>query len=237
MTNWNDELVAQLEGLVGDESPVTQETVASVAEELDISKRSASAKLRKMGYDVEKVGARGPKFSESETSDLSDYLDSNSGEQTYAEIAKVFAGGKFTAKQVQGKVLSMERTGDVAETPKVEAKRIYTLDQEAIFVKMARAGAYLEDIADAVKMSVASVRGKALSLCKANDLDIPKQRDSHAKTKVDPLTALGDISDLTVEEIAEKIEKSPRGVRQMITYRGLECANYKAKARKEKAAA
>ncbi len=41
---------------------------------------------------------------------------------------------------------------------------------------------------------------------------------------------------MTVEEIAEATGKTPRGVRTTITRRNLECADYKAKARKEAAA-
>ena len=39
MSNWNEERVAQLEGIVGSERPVTQETVKAAAEELGVSTR------------------------------------------------------------------------------------------------------------------------------------------------------------------------------------------------------
>jgi hypothetical protein len=187
--SWNEEREAQLLAAVGNERPVAQETVAKAAEELDVSTRSASAKLRKMGVEVEKVGPRARKYSEEEEVALENFLNDNAGKYTYAEIAQAFAGGKFTAKQIQGKVLSMELTDAVKPTPKPETKKTYTDEEEAVFVKLANGGAFLEDIAE----------------------------------------ALGDISGMTVDEIAEATGKTARGIRTIITRRGLECADYKAK--------
>ena len=53
LPKWNDERVAILLELVGDESPVSQKTVAEAAEQLETSSRSVSSKLRKMDVDVE----------------------------------------------------------------------------------------------------------------------------------------------------------------------------------------
>ena len=53
LPKWTDERTSALESFVGDESPVSQATVANAAEELETSVRSVSSKLRKMGYDVE----------------------------------------------------------------------------------------------------------------------------------------------------------------------------------------
>jgi len=240
MANWTESAVTQLEELVGNESPVTQETVKNAAETLGekFSPRSVAAKLRKMDYEVEKVGERAKAFSDEEEAELADFLSDHSGEFTYAEIAARFAGGKFTPRQVQGKVLSMERTADVAPTPKAPSQKTYSESEEATYVKMASAGAFLEDIAAELDRPLNSVRGKGLSLYKNGDIEkIPAQREHHAKTKVDPLEALGDISEMTVAEIAEEIGKSERGVKQMITYRQLHCADYKAKPRKNKEAA
>jgi hypothetical protein len=227
--SWNEEREAQLLAAVGNERPVAQETVAKAAEELDVSTRSASAKLRKMGVEVEKVGPRARKYSEEEEVALENFLNDNAGKYTYAEIAQAFAGGKFTAKQIQGKVLSMELTDAVKPTPKPETKKTYTDEEEAVFVKLANGGAFLEDIAEALGKTLASVRGKALSLNRTQGLDIPKQRESHAANKEDVIEALGDISGMTVDEIAEATGKTARGIRTIITRRGLECADYKAK--------
>jgi hypothetical protein len=236
MSNWNKEREDVLTGLVGSETPVSLETVARAADELEVTPRSVSAKLRKMGFEVEKVGERGKAFSDEQEAALVEFLNENHGEYTYGQIAEAFAGGAFSPKQIQGKVLSLEMTGAVAPTPPREAVTKYTAEEEETFLRLVRSGAFLEDIADAMDRSLASVRGKALSLSrKYEDVAIPKQRESYAQTKTDALDTLGDISNMTVAEIAEAIGKTPRGVKTMITHRGLECADYKAKKKKEAA--
>lgn len=226
---WDKDREKALLDAVGNARPVSQETAAKAAEVLDVSTRSVGAKLRKMGVEVEKAGPRARKFSEGEEAALVQFLNQNADKFTYAEIAEKFAGAKFSAKQVQGKVLSLELTDKVKPTPKKETVKVYTDDEEKVFVKMAKAGAFLEDIANKLGKPLASVRGKALSLNRTQGIDIPKQQTSHAANKEDVIEALGDISGLTVEEIAEKTGKSPRGIRTIITRRGLECADYKAK--------
>ena len=164
MSLWTDEREAQLLKVVGSERPVSQETVAKAAEALDVSTRSASAKLRKMEIEVEKAGPRARKFSDEQEAALVAFLNDNEGEYTYAEIAEQFAGGEFSSKQVQGKILSLEMTDAVKPTPKKESVKTYTEEEENTFVAMANAGKYLEDIAEALGKSLQSVRGKALSL-------------------------------------------------------------------------
>ena len=51
--------------------------------------------------------------------------------------------------------------------------------------------------------------------------------------KADPLAGV-EIDDLTVEEIADEIGKTVRGVKTMLTRRGLVCADYDGSARKER---
>lgn len=236
---WNDERTAKLEELVGNESPVTQETVASAAEELETSNRSVSSKLRKMGYEVELVSAStAKKFSDTQAAALADFVAGNSGTYTYGEIAERFEGGAFSAKQIQGKVLSMELTDHVKPTPKPESVKTYTTEEEATFLNMVKDGAFLEDIAEVLGKKLNSIRGKALSFLRAGDIEaIPKQKESTAKAKVDPLDALGDdIADMTVEEIANELDKTPRGVRTMLTRRGITCKDYDGAAKKAKAA-
>jgi predicted HTH domain antitoxin len=230
---WTEEREAALLAAVGDARPVSQEAVAAAAEALEVSTRSASAKLRKMGEEVEKAGPRARKFSDDEENALVAFLEDNAGQYTYAEIAGAFGSGKFSAKQIQGKVLSLELTGSVKATPKPESVKTYSDEEEATFVKLATAGAFLEDIAEALDRPLASVRGKALSLNRTGVLEsIPKQRESHAANKVDVISALGDISEMTVAEIAEASGKTVRGIKTIITRRGLEAKDYKAKAKK-----
>jgi hypothetical protein len=232
MSNWTEERVAQLVGIVGSESPVTQVTVEKAAEALEVSNRSVSAKLRKMEFDVEKVSARAKTFTDAEAEALVEFVTDNANTFTYAEVAEKFAGD-FTTRQIQGKILSLELTDLIVKTPPKESTKTYSDAEEVKFIELATAGKYLEDIADALNRPLASVRGKALSLSRIHGIDIPKQRESHAAVKVDALNELGDISKLTVKEIAEAIGKTERGVKTMITHRGLECDDYKAKAKKE----
>jgi len=239
MSFWTEEREEQLLAEVGKERPVSQETAAAAAEALEVSTRSVSSKLRKMGIEVEKAGPRARKFSDEQEAALVQFLEDNDGDFTYAEIAEQFADGEFSAKQIQGKVLSLEMTDAVKATPKKESVKTYSEEEENTFVAMANAGKYLEEIAEALGKSLASVRGKALSLNRTQGLEIPKQRESHAATKVDVIEELvqsGKLGDMTVNEIAEAAGKTPRGVRTIITRRGLVCADYKAKAKKEAAA-
>jgi hypothetical protein len=238
LPKWTDERTAQLTSMVGDESPVSQETVAEAADRLDTSTRSVSSKLRKMGYDVELASTRASKsFSPEQEATLSAFVSDNSGEYTYAQIAEHFEGGAFSAKSIQGKILSMELTAHVKPTPKVETVKSYTDAEEATFVKMVNDGAFVEQIADALNRTVNSIRGKALSLLRSGDIDaIPRQEVTKGSSKVDPLEELGDISAMTVEVIAEAIGKTARGVKTMLTRRGLVASDYDGAAKKEKAA-
>ena len=238
LPKWTDERTDQLVNFVGDESPISQGTVAEAADQLETSTRSISSKLRKMGYEVELASASTSRaFSESQEATLATFVQDNSGEYTYAQIAENFEGGAFSAKSIQGKILSMELTEHVKPAPKVEAVRTYSEDEETTFIEMVNDGAFVEAIADALDRSVNSVRGKALSLLRSGDIDaIPRQEHTKGSTKEDPLADLGDISGMTVEEIAEAIGKTARGVKTMLTRRGLVAEDYDGAAKKEKAA-
>ena len=239
LPKWTDELTDELTNFVGDESPVSQSTVAEAAGQLETTTRSVSSKLRKMGFEVELASSKATsKFTASQENTLSAFVTDNSGEYTYAEIASHFEDGAFTAKSIQGKILSMELTGHVKPAPKVETVRTYTPAEEDTFVSMVNDGAYVEAIAEALGKSVNSVRGKAMSLLRSGDIDaIPRQEHTKSSAKEDPLAELGDVSDMTVEAIAESIGKTARGVKTMLTRRGLTASDYDGAAKKEKAAA
>jgi len=239
LPKWNDERTAQLTSIVGSESPVSVATVAKAAEALGTSTRSVSSKLRKIGYEVASVASTATKAYTDEQADaLAAFVTANSGQYTYGEIAAAFENGAFSAKSIQGKVLSLELTSHIKATPKVEVAKTYTDAEEAKFVKMVNSGAFIEEIAAALGKEVNSVRGKALSLLRSGDITaIPKQEKSTATEKVDALEALGDVSGKTVEEIATAIGKTPRGVKTMLTHRGIKVADYDGAAKKEKAAA
>jgi len=238
--NWSDEAVDQLMSIVGNESPVSVESVERAAEQLGKTTRSIASKLRQLDREVaslakEKTSA----FTADEGADLADFVNDNAGNLTYKEIAETFADGKFTAKQIQGKLLALELTGSVKPAEKVEVARTYTEAEEATFVRMADAGSYIEEIAAKLNKTVASVRGKALSLTRKGQIaKIPAQKESHAKESVDPVNALGSaISTMTVAEIAAKVDKTERGLRTLLTRRGIKVADYDGAAKKAKAEA
>lgn len=236
---WNDENVATLLSVVGTESPVSAATVEKAAAALDVSTRSVASKLRQLDLEVaslakEKVST----FTAEEGVALTDFVTANAGAFTYKEIAEQFANAKFSAKQIQGKLLALELTDKVKPTEKVEVSRTYTEAEEATFVTMAQAGKFIEEIAVTLGKSVPSVRGKALSLTRSGQIDkIPAQKESHAKDVVDPIAALGDLAVLTVAAIAAATDKTERGIKTLLTRRGLVAADYDGAAKKAKAEA
>ena len=234
LPKWTDERTQQLTDFVGSESPISQATVANAASELETSTRSVSSKLRKMGFDVELASASASKsFSEDQEATLQAFVTDNSGSYTYAEIAANFEGGHFSAKSIQGKILSMELTSHVKPAPKVETVRTYTPSEEGTIVEMVNGGSFVEEIADALGKSVNSIRGKALSLLRSGEINaIPKQKETKGSSKADVLVDL-DVSGMTVEEIADSIGKTVRGVKTMLTRRGLQCGDYNGAAKKD----
>lgn len=237
---WSDEAIDQLMSIVNGESPVSVDTVERAAEAMGFTTRSIASKLRQLDCEVasmakEKTSA----FTAEQSADLADFVVNNAGNLTYKEIAEAFAGGTFSAKQIQGKLLALELTGSVKPAEKVEVARTYTEAEEAKFIAMADAGSFIEDIATALNKTVASVRGKALSLTRKGQIaKIPAQRVSHAKETVDPVTALGDkISTMTVADIAKAVDKTERGLRTLLTRRGIKVADYDGFAKKQKAEA
>jgi hypothetical protein len=239
---WSDETVNKLMGLIGKQRPVSATTVENAAHNLgdEFTPRSVASKLRQLEVEVasmakEKTSA----FTEDEGAELAEFVVNNAGEYTYKQIAEEFMDGKFTAKQIQGKLLALELTGSVKPAEKVEVARTYTDAEEAKFIAMAEKGSFIEDIASALNKTVASVRGKALSLTRKGQIaKIPAQKTSHAKEQVDPVTALGaKIHSMTVAEIAAAVDKTERGLRTLLTRRGIKVADYDGAAKKAKAEA
>jgi len=237
MKKWTEERTNELLGIVGNESPVSVDTLNQAAEALEVSVRSVGSKLRNMGHEVASMAkATVPTFTEAEGQALSEFVTSNSGAYTYAEVAEQFNGGQFTSKQVQGKVLAMELTSHIKPAEKKEAVLKYTADEEARFVKLVSRGESIDSIAEKMGRTINSARGKALALLRAGKITaIPAQEVSTAKAKEDSVAALGDISEMTVEQIASATGKTERGVRTLLTRRGISCANYDGAAKREKA--
>ena len=85
---------------------------------------------------------------------------------------------------------------------------------------MVEDGKYLEEIAEALGRTVNSIRGKLLSTGLR-----AVQRDKKT-SKSDPYEGIEDMLEQTVEEIADHFDKTVRGVKTVLTRRGLACADY-----------
>ncbi len=238
---WNDEAVAQLLAIVGSTSPVTVALVEQAAEALGTTTRSIASKLRQLDHEVASMATVKPAtFSVEQSEALADFVNDNAGAYTYKEIAEKFSddlNGDFSPKQIQGKLLALELTSKVRPADKIEVATKYNEAEEATFVTMAQNGKFIEDIANVLGKTIASVRGKALSLFRKNLIDkIPAQKESHAKPSVDPVEVLGDkITTMTVAEIATAVSKTERGIKTMLTRRGIKVADYDGFSKKQKA--
>lgn len=218
---YTDEMVAKMSATAT--AGLDEATIESLMAEFDFPRRSVTAKLRKLGYDVPKKPGEAPKFSADESAELTAYLNDNEGEFTAEEIAAHFSeewNREITARQINGKVLSLELTGAVKPAEKKVAPRTYTEAEEAKITSMVSAGKFLEEIAEAVGRELSSVRGKLLSMgLKA------VQRDKKA-TKTDAFAGIEEMLDKKVEELAAHFDKTVRGVKTVLTRRGLSCADY-----------
>lgn len=235
---WSDANVEQLLSIVGSESPVSASTVEQAAEALGLTVRSVAAKLRNLDKEVASMAKdKTSAFSEEEGAALAEFVNANAGQYTYKEIAEQFADGKFNNKQVQGKILALELTGSVKAAEKVEVAKTYSEAEEAKFVSLVQAGKFIEEIATALAKTLPSVRGKALSLLRSGAIDkIPAQKESHAKESGDAVEALGDaIATMTVAEIAKAADKTERGVKTLLTRRGIKVADHDGAAKRAKA--
>lgn len=234
---WNDANIATLMALVANETPVSAATVASAADSLGVTVRSVASKLRQLDIEVASMATvKVPSFTLEQGADLVNFISANEGLLTYKEIAEQFQDGAFSAKQIQGKILALELTGSVKATEKAEAVRTYTDAEEATFIDMVANGNFIEEIATALNKSVASIRGKALSLTRQEKIAaIPAQKESHAKDNVDAVEALGAaIANMTVAAIAVATEKTERGIKTLLTRRGIKVADYDGAAKKAK---
>lgn len=236
---WSDETVAQLLSIVGTASPVSVELVEQAATAIGVTVRSIASKLRQLDREVASMAkVHDPKFTVDQSAALEQFVNDNAGVYTYKEIAEKFPGA-FSAKQIQGKLLALELTSKVKPAEKVEVARQYTEAEEEVFIKMANAGKFIEEIAVTLGKEVASVRGKALSLTRKGQIDkIPTQKESHAKNVVDAVSALGDkLVTMTVAEIAKAVDKTDRGIKTLLTRRGIKVADYDGAAKRAKAEA
>jgi predicted transcriptional regulator len=235
---WTDESVAALKEAVGSENPVSAATVEKVAASMETSVRSIASKLRSLKIAVDSLAkVKTSAFSPEDTEALREFVEANVGKFTYSEISENFQDGKHSPKAIQGKLLSLELTKAAKPATKLEAVKTYTPEQEDSFVAMAKAGAFVEEIAAKLGKTLDQVRGKALSLLRAGTLvAIPRLKESHAATKADVLEGL-DVSAFTVAQLVEKTGKTERGIKTMLTKRELVAVDYPSKGKKAKAEA
>ncbi|ASV43441.1 hypothetical protein [Vibrio phage JSF12] len=240
---WKEEAVATLKARVEGVTLVSQDLLQEIANEIGHTARGVGSKLRQLVkagelvLEVQKAtDAQKSAWTAEEDEALIDFLDANAGSFTYAEIAATFLGGKFSAKQVQGKVLSLEKTDAVKRAEKPVAQRSYSEQEEAMYVAMANEGASLETIAEAMGRSIASTRGKGLSLHREGRIaEIPHQAESRATVRADWLQPVEDkLAEMTVAEIAEVVGKSERGVKNALTRRAMSCKDYNGAVKREK---
>lgn len=221
---YTDEMVTRMSEVAA--AGLTEETIEALMEEFSFPRRSVTAKLRKLGFEVPKKPAAAPIFSASETEELASYLADNAGEFTAEEIAAHFSeawGREVNSRQINGKALSMELTGSIKAAEKKVAPKTFTEDEEATITELVEAGKYLEEIAEALDRTTNSIRGKLLSMgLKA------AQRDKKGP-KADAYEGIEDMLDKTVEELAEAFGKTVRGVKTVLTRRGLACKNHQPK--------
>lgn len=240
---WNEEITASLNAKANalNVTTISQDQVAVIAGELatetgkEVTARSVGSKLRKEGFDVQKASevSKSPWTAEHE-GELVNFLNAHAGQYTYAEIAAAVVGGIYNAKQVQGKILSLELTGSVKPTEKVAAARSFDAGQEAEFINMVAQGATVEAIGSHFGKTAQQIRGKALSLFREARIEaMPVQEVSNAKVREDVLEGV-DVASLTVAELAEKIGKSERGVKSMLSRRGVSAKDYDGAAKRAK---
>ena len=125
---YTEEMVAEMHEAA--DSGVTEDVIETLMEDFGFPRRSVTAKLRKLGYDVPKKPGAAPVFSADETDALADFLQANSGVHTADEIAAEFADGKFTARQINGKALSLEMTSHVKPAEKKAPQRTFSEEEE-----------------------------------------------------------------------------------------------------------
>jgi len=233
LPKWNEDREAQLTAIVNGESPVSLDTVANAAEQLETTTRSISSKLRRMGVEVAKKVADAPAFDANQTAQLVELLTSNVGVFTAQEVADKI--GDFTSAQIRGKLLSLDLIANLKPSEKAVSVRKYTPEQETRIVEMVLAGSFVEDIAAEMGKEVASIRGKCLSLLREHEgLTMPATRDKKGGAKADPYEDL-DLESMSVEAIAEAANKTERAVKVHLTTVGLSATDYNGARKRAKA--
>lgn len=236
---WTEENTEALRSFVANvETPIQASDVEGAAAEIGTSTRSIAAKLRRMGYEVATKEKAAKLFSADEEAALVSFVQGNANTLTYAEIAAQFQGGKFSPRAIQGKILHLELTKLVKPSPKKVHVSSFTAADEAVIVTGINNGQFIEEIAEKLGRKVSEVRGKILAMKRKEGSGVtkfPETRDKKEATKADVLDF--DFSEMTVAQIAERTQKTERGIKTMLTRRQARCADYDGAAKAAKAAA
>ena len=218
---YSDEMVTKMKSAAS--GGLTEEVIQNFVNEFEFPRRSVTAKYRKLGFEVPTLPKAAPVFSADETAALKAFLASNKGQLTSEEVAAKFEGGKFNARQINGKALSLELSDHLKPAEKKETVKTFTDAETAVVVKMAEAGAFLEDIVAALPgKDVPQVRGKLLSL----KLKAP-QKNKKETTAKDTYAGIESLAkNMTVAELAERFGKTERGVKTVLTRRGVSAKDY-----------
>ena len=198
---------------------LTEEKIEDLCAEFDFPRRSVTAKLRKLDYDVPKKVVESA-FNDDETEELRSVLEASGGDMSAEEIANKVADGKFTPSQIRGKALALKMTDCIKKAEKKVKPKTYTDEEEATVRQMAEGGSYIEEIADAVGKSVASVRGKLLSL----KISAPTRDKKASSVSYEGIEEIA--GDKTVAELAEHYGKTERGVKTVLSRRAIACSDY-----------
>ena len=78
------------------------------------------------------------------------FVTDNSGHIHMLKSLKTLKAEHFSAKSIQGKILSMQLTEHVKPAPKVESVKTYSEDEEATFIGLVNDGSFIEQIAESL---------------------------------------------------------------------------------------
>jgi len=216
---YTDEMIERLNE--AGEGGLNEDVINEICEEFGFPRRSVTAKLRKLGYDVPLKPKAALVFSEEETNSIREFLEQNAGDYTAEEIAANFMDGKFTARQINGKALSLELSSAIKPAEKKVTPKSFSDEEEAVIQEMAENGSFIEDIADRMGRTVPQIRGKLLSM----KMSAPQREKKASNT--DAYSGLADIAhEMTVAELAVHFEKTERGVKTVLSRRGLAAKDY-----------
>ena len=203
----------------------TREGIAQLVAEFSTEgspypEKSVAAKARALSLAVQSA-EKSPVFTAEEGAALTALLQGNHQVFTSAEVAEKFAGGKFSPKQISGKALALKRVDALRKTEKKVVAKKYSPEEEARITELQAGGASLEKIAAELGKEVTQMRGKLLSM----KLTAPQENKKAPKTGAyEGLEILAPT--MTVEELVAHYDKTPRGVKTMLTRKGLVAKDY-----------